>query len=119
MRSVAIEGAMAALPEPGEGPVRYLVNTFERLLLLAAAGGGGGPEAQSRGARRRKKNKATTVASTLTPSPSAEEINVSCPSVASSSDVSFPAIAGVACIPDASYRIRIVLALYIQKVIFG
>ncbi|KAL6620469.1 hypothetical protein ACP70R_035608 [Stipagrostis hirtigluma subsp. patula] len=76
----------------------------EHVRAAPVAGRRGGPEAQNRGARRRKKNKATTVASTLTPSPSAEEINVSCPSVASSSDVSFPAIAGVDCIPDASDR---------------
>ncbi|KAL6846987.1 hypothetical protein ACP4OV_022840 [Aristida adscensionis] len=105
-RSVAMEEAMAVLPEPGEGRVKYLVDTFERLLSLAAAGGGG-PDA-----RRRRKDEAaasattatTASASPSTPPPAAEEIDVSYPSVASSSEVSFP---GVACILDASDRTRI------------
>jgi hypothetical protein len=58
-RSAAMEEAMASLPEPGEGRVKYLVDTFERLLLLA----GGGPEATP----------TTASASTRTP-PEAEEI---------------------------------------------
>jgi hypothetical protein len=54
-----MEEAMASLPEPGEGRVKYLVDTFERLLLLA----GGGPEATP----------TTASASTRTPQ-KAEEI---------------------------------------------
>ncbi|OEL19464.1 hypothetical protein BAE44_0019519 [Dichanthelium oligosanthes] len=103
VRSVAMEEARAGLPEPGEGRVKYLVDTFERLLYLA--GGGGGPEARGRGARRKNEATATatSVSSPATP-PGAEEIDVSYPSIASSSEVSFPAIAGVACILDASDR---------------
>ncbi|XP_025806967.1 uncharacterized protein LOC112885596 [Panicum hallii] len=103
-KSVVVEEAVASLPEPGEGRVKYLVNTFERLLSLAAAGGG--PEARGRGARRtRRKNEANaTSASTPATPPGAEEIDVSYPSIASSSEVSFSAIAGVACILDASDR---------------
>ncbi|XP_062204439.1 microtubule-destabilizing protein 60-like isoform X2 [Phragmites australis] len=105
MRSVAMEEAMVGLPGPGEGRVKYLVHTFERLLSLA----GGGPEARSRGARRRRrKNEATPTArkaseSSSTPT-AADEIDVSYPSIVSSSEVSFPAIAGVPCILDASDR---------------
>ncbi|XP_062202060.1 microtubule-destabilizing protein 60-like [Phragmites australis] len=95
IRSMAMEEAMAGLPEPGEGRVKYLVGTFERLLSLS----GGGPEARSRGARRRRNNDATPTAMTASassPAPQgAEEIEVPYPSVASSSEVSFPAIAGV------------------------
>jgi hypothetical protein len=131
--AVAVEQAMAGLPEPGEGRVKYLVDTFERLLLL---GRGGGPEARGRGARRtavsapstppgakeflaggggpvargrgtRRKNEGTvTAASAPATPPGAEEIDVSYPSIASSSEVSFPGIAGVACILDASDRTR-------------
>jgi len=106
MRGVAVEEAMAGLPEPGEGRVKYLVNTFEKLLSLAAAGGG--PEARGGGARStRRKNEATaTSASAPETPPGAEEIDVSYPSIASSSEVSFPAVAGVACILDASDRTR-------------
>ncbi|KAJ1265975.1 hypothetical protein BS78_08G115500 [Paspalum vaginatum] len=109
-RSVAMEEAMAGLPEPGDGRVKYLVNTFERLLSLAA---GGGPAARNRGASRRRNEPTTTATATTTTttapsSPAtpqgAEEIDVSYPSIASSSEVSFPAIAGVACILDASDR---------------
>ncbi|KAG2630214.1 uncharacterized protein LOC120701574 isoform X2 [Panicum virgatum] len=102
MRSVAAE-AMAGLPEPGEGRVKYLVNTFERLLSLAAAAGGG-PEARGGGAGRENEATATSPASTPATPPGAEEIDVSYPSIASSSEVSFPAVAGVACILDASDR---------------
>uniref|UniRef100_A0A804LQX3 TPX2 C-terminal domain-containing protein n=1 Tax=Zea mays TaxID=4577 RepID=A0A804LQX3_MAIZE len=102
MSVVAMEEAMAGLPEPGEGRVKYLVDTFERLLLL---GGGGGPTARNRGAARRRRKDEATATATLTATPrGAEEIDVSCPSVASSSEVSFPAIPGVACILDASDR---------------
>ncbi|KAG2621666.1 uncharacterized protein LOC120666568 isoform X2 [Panicum virgatum] len=104
MMSVAVEEVMAGLPEPGEGRVKYLVNTFEKLLSLAAAGGG--PEARGGGARStRRKNEATaTSASAPATPPGAEEIDVSYPSIASSSEASFPAVAGVACILDASDR---------------
>ncbi|KAG2630213.1 hypothetical protein PVAP13_3KG498000 [Panicum virgatum] len=108
MRSVAAE-AMAGLPEPGEGRVKYLVNTFERLLSLAAAAGGG-PEARGGGAGRENEATATSPASTPATPPGAEEIDVSYPSIASSSEVSFPAVAGVACILDASDRTRITRA---------
>jgi hypothetical protein len=105
-RVVAMEEAMAGLPEPGEGRVKYLVDTFERLLSL-----GGGPTAWNRGAaaaRRRRKNQGTAAATASSPATprGAEEIDVSHPSIASSSEVSFPAIAGVACILDASDRTR-------------
>jgi hypothetical protein len=103
-RATAMEEAMESLPEPGEGRVKYLVDTFERLLLLA----GGGPEARRGGGSRRRVSEATPTtasASTRTPPPEAEEIDVvSYPS----SEVSFPAIAGVACILDASDRTRCV-----------
>jgi len=106
MMSVAVEEVMAGLPEPGEGRVKYLVNTFEKLLSLAAAGGG--PEERGGGARStRRKNEATaTSASAPATPPGAEEIDVSYPSIASSSEASFPAVAGVACILDASDRTR-------------
>lgn len=115
-RGVGIEEAMAGIPE---GRVKYLVDTFERLLSLA--GGGGGPEARTKGGRiRRTKSevtsgqkkrevtpaaRASSSASSPTPAAAApEEIDVSYPS----SEVSFPAIAGVACILDASDRTRFV-----------
>ncbi|WVZ90914.1 hypothetical protein U9M48_037167 [Paspalum notatum var. saurae] len=107
-RSVAMEEAMAGLPEPGDGRVKYLVNTFERLLSLAAAGD---PAARNRGARRRRNEATTTTTTTTTAAASppatpqgAEEIDASYPYIASPSEVSFPAIAGVACILDASDR---------------
>ncbi|CAL4898419.1 unnamed protein product [Urochloa decumbens] len=154
-RKLAMEETMAGLPEPGEGRVKYLVDTFERLLSLAAGGGapdarggggarsprrvdeaataataastpatphgaeeinvsyasiggGGGPDARGGGARSvRRENEAATAAAASTPvTPrGAEEIDVSSrPSIASCSEVSFPAIAGVACILDASDR---------------
>ena len=103
--SVAVEEVMAGLPEPGEGRVKYLVNTFERLLSLAAAAGGG-PEARGGGAGRENEATATSPASTPATPPGAEEIDVSYPSIASSSEASFPAVAGVACILDASDRTR-------------
>ena len=103
--SVAVEEVMAGLPEPGEGRVKYLVNTFEKLLSLAAAAGGG-PEARGGGAGRENEATATSPASTPATPPGAEEIDVSYPSIASSSEASFPAVAGVACILDASDRTR-------------
>ncbi|CAL4905700.1 unnamed protein product [Urochloa decumbens] len=152
-RKLAMEEAMASLPEPGDGRVKYLVDTFERLLSLAAAGGGldargggatsarrvdkettaaaastpatprgaeeinvscasiggggGGPDARGGGARssRRKNEAAAAAASTPVTPRGAEEIDVSSrPSIASCSEASFPAIAGVACILDASDR---------------
>lgn len=107
MRVVAMEDAMGGLPEPGEGRVKYLVDTFERLLSL----GGGGPMARNRGeARRRTKDEGTATAIATVSLPAtprgAEEIDVSYPSIASSSEVSFPVIPGVACILDASDRTR-------------
>ncbi|RCV19182.1 hypothetical protein SETIT_3G363800v2 [Setaria italica] len=96
-RSATMEEAIAGLPEPGEGRVKYLVDTFERLLFLA---GGDGPEARGRGARR--KNEATVTAASAPATPPGAD--VSYPSIASSSEVSFPGIAGVACILDASDR---------------
>ncbi|CAN6334563.1 unnamed protein product [Urochloa humidicola] len=107
-RKLAMEEAMACLPEPGEGRVKYLVDTFERFLSLAAAGGGvpegrGGGGARS--ARRVDEATATAAASTPVTPRGAEEIDMSSrPSIASCSEVSFPAIAGVACILDASDR---------------
>ena len=107
MRAVALEEAMAGLPEPGEGRVKYLVETFERLLLL---GGGGGPTPRNGGAARRRKDEGTATATVTVSLPAtprgAEVIDVSCPSIASSSEVSFPVIPGVACILDASDRTR-------------
>nr|CAB3466278.1 unnamed protein product [Digitaria exilis] len=112
-RKRTMEEAMAGLPEPGEGRVKYLVVTFDRLLSLAAADDGG-PEARGRGrgARTtRRKDEATATARATSESapempPGAEEIDVSYPSIASSSEVSFPAVAGVACILDTSDRTR-------------
>ncbi|CAN6343475.1 unnamed protein product [Urochloa humidicola] len=107
-KKLAMEEAMAGLPEPGEGRVKYLVDTFERLLSLAAASGGvpegrGGGGARS--ARRVDEATATAAASTPVTPRGAEEIDMSSrPSIASCSEVSFPAIAGVACILDASDR---------------
>lgn len=108
MRVVALEEAMAGLPEPGEGRVKYLVETFERLLLLGGGEGGDGPTARSRGAARTRRNEGTATATVSLPATlrGAEEIDVSYPSIASSSEVSFPAIPGVACILDASDRTR-------------
>ncbi|TVU49574.1 hypothetical protein EJB05_00887, partial [Eragrostis curvula] len=114
-RSVAMEEAMANLPEPGEGRVKYLVDTFERLLSLAD-GCGGGPKARS---GRRTKSEVTPVAarassassSRTPPPPAAEVIDVSYPS----SEVSFPAIAGVACILDASDRTSMIRAVREQR----
>ncbi|KAF8667509.1 hypothetical protein HU200_052704 [Digitaria exilis] len=100
-RKRTMEEAMAGLPEPGEGRVKYLVVTFDRLLSLAAADDGG-PEARGRG---RATARATSESAPEMP-PGAEEIDVSYPSIASSSEVSFPAVAGVACILDTSDRTR-------------
>jgi len=110
MRVVAMEAAMAGLPEPGEGRVKYLVDTFEPFLSLGGGGGGGGPMARNRGAARRRKDEGTATATATVSLPAtprgAEEIDVSYPSIASSSEVSFPVIPGVACILDASDRTR-------------
>uniref|UniRef100_J3NEF1 TPX2 C-terminal domain-containing protein n=1 Tax=Oryza brachyantha TaxID=4533 RepID=J3NEF1_ORYBR len=93
-RSVALREAMVGLPEPGEGRVRYMVDTFERLLSLSSDPG----QQQSRCAtaatrrRRRRKTKKTPEARMTGPSwPPArpDEIDVSYPSIASSSEVSF------------------------------
>uniref|UniRef100_A0A0E0FDF6 RRM domain-containing protein n=1 Tax=Oryza meridionalis TaxID=40149 RepID=A0A0E0FDF6_9ORYZ len=91
-RSVALREAMAGLPEHGDGRVRYLVDTFERLLSLSSD-----PGEQSRSAtrRRRKKKKMPETRKTGSswPPPTttrADEIDVSYPSIASSSEVSFP-----------------------------
>ncbi|CAD6267295.1 unnamed protein product [Miscanthus lutarioriparius] len=62
MTVVAMEEAMAGLPEPGEGRVKYLVDTFERFLSLGGGGGGGGPMARNRGAARRRKGEGTATA---------------------------------------------------------
>ncbi|KAI4987289.1 hypothetical protein ZWY2020_020089 [Hordeum vulgare] len=83
--SAALEEAMAGVPEHGEGRVRYLVDTFERLLSLSrgdreARSGGGA------GRRRRKKESASVPSSPR----KAEEIDMaSYPSIASSSDLSY------------------------------
>ena len=73
-------------------------------------GGGGGPMARNRGAARRRKDEGTATATATVSLPAtprgAEEIDVSYPSIASSSEVSFPVIPGVACILDASDRTR-------------
>lgn len=87
--SATLEEAMAGIPEHGEGRVRYLVDTFERLLSLSR----GDSEAQSRGGAgtRRKKESASVPSSPR----KAEEIDMaSYPSVASSSDLSY-CIAGL------------------------
>ncbi|XP_044968831.1 uncharacterized protein LOC123428727 [Hordeum vulgare subsp. vulgare] len=83
--SAALEEAMAGVSEHGEGRVRYLVDTFERLLSLSCgdretrSGGGAGR-------RRRKKESASVLSSPQ----KAEEIDMaSYPSVASSSDLSY------------------------------
>lgn len=71
----AAEEVMAGIPEHGEGRVKYLVDTFERLLALAAAEGG--PEARTKG-RRTRTEEATPSARmsspvpTRTPSPPAD-----------------------------------------------
>ncbi|KAM3272530.1 hypothetical protein ACQJBY_042578 [Aegilops geniculata] len=79
-----LEEAMAGIPEHGEGRVRYLVDTFERLLSLSR----GDREAQSggRAGTRRRKGSASVPSSPR----KAEEIDMaSYPSVASSSDLSY------------------------------
>jgi hypothetical protein len=96
-RSAAMEEAMTSLPEPGEGRAKYLVDTFERLLSLSLAGGGPGARSGDATKDRRTKSEATPAA--------AEEIDVSS---YPSSEASFPAIAGVACILDAPDRTRFV-----------
>ncbi|CAD6269707.1 unnamed protein product [Miscanthus lutarioriparius] len=67
--------------------------------------------ARNRGAARRRKDEGTATATATVSLPAtprgAEEIDVSYPSIASSSEVSFPVIPGVACILDASDRTRI------------
>ncbi|KAM0862327.1 hypothetical protein ACQ4PT_045327 [Festuca glaucescens] len=82
-----LEVAMTGLPEPGEGRVRYLVDTFERILSLSR---GGNPEVRSRGGAgsRRMMKKAASASSSPR---KAEEMDMaSYPSVASSSsDVSY------------------------------
>ena len=65
MRVMTMEEAMAGLPVPGEGRVKYLVDTFEWLLSLG--GGGGDPTVQNREAARWKKDKATATATVSLP----------------------------------------------------
>uniref|UniRef100_A0A0E0MNY1 RRM domain-containing protein n=1 Tax=Oryza punctata TaxID=4537 RepID=A0A0E0MNY1_ORYPU len=92
-RSVALREAMAGLPEHGDGRVRYLVDTFERLFSLSSD-----PGEQSRSAtRRRRKKKMPEARKTgsswpppLTTTTRVDEIDLSYPSIASSSEVSFP-----------------------------
>ncbi|KAF0887676.1 hypothetical protein E2562_002372 [Oryza meyeriana var. granulata] len=92
-RSVALREAMTGLPEHGDGRVRYLVDTFERLLSLSSD-----PGEQSRGAVRRRRKRmpeARKTGSSWPPPPTTtttkqDEIDVSYPSIASSSEVSFP-----------------------------
>ncbi|KAK1627112.1 hypothetical protein QYE76_001427 [Lolium multiflorum] len=89
-----LEEAMAGVPEPGEGRVRYLVDTFERLLSLSRGG-----EHEAAGPRRRVMMKRAASASS---SPrKAEEMDMaSYPSVASSSsEVSY-------CVADLPRRGR-------------
>ncbi|XP_044978536.1 uncharacterized protein LOC123445592 [Hordeum vulgare subsp. vulgare] len=95
---------MAGVPEHGEGRVRYLVDTFERLLSLsrgdreALSGGGAG--------RRRRNKESASVSSSPR---KAEEIDMaSYPSVASSSDLSY-------CIVGLPRRNRILSSLNIWK----
>jgi hypothetical protein len=88
---------MAGLPEPGEGRVRYLVDTFERLLSLSRRGD---PEKQGRGgagSRRMFKRAASASSSPR----KAEELDMaSYPSVASSSsEISY-------CVADLPRRSR-------------
>lgn len=98
MRSVVIEEAMVGLPKPGDGHIKYLVDTFERLLLLAC---GDGREGRGRDAKCKNKLTATT-ASALAAPLSAMEIDVLYRSIALSSEVFFPTIAGIACIVKAT-----------------
>lgn len=102
MRSAAIEEAMVGLSKPSDSHVKHLVDTFERLLSLAY---GDGREAWGRGARRKNKATATTA---LLPATllGTMEIDVSYRSIASSSEVSFPAIVGIACIVEVTDRTR-------------
>ncbi|XP_066353906.1 uncharacterized protein [Miscanthus floridulus] len=53
MRVVAMENAMAGLPEPGEGRVTYLVDTFERRRPHGAEQRRGEEEEEGRGNRDR------------------------------------------------------------------
>jgi len=56
---------VVVMKEPGEGRVKYLVDTFEWLLSLG--GGGGDPTVQNREAARWKKDKATATATVSLP----------------------------------------------------
>jgi hypothetical protein len=89
-----LEEAMAGLPEPGEGRVRYLVDTFERLLSLSRRGD---PEARSRGGAAGKRRMFKRAASASSSPRKAEEMDMaSYPSIASSSsEISY----GVADLP--------------------
>jgi hypothetical protein len=55
---------------------------------------------------RRKREAIVTVASAPATPPGSDEIDVSYPSIASSSEISFPSNTGVACIFHASDRTR-------------
>uniref|UniRef100_A0ACD5XN17 Uncharacterized protein n=1 Tax=Avena sativa TaxID=4498 RepID=A0ACD5XN17_AVESA len=79
---VTLEEAMAGLPEPGEGRVRYLVDTFERLLSLSR---GGNPEAQSRGGAGSRRMMKRAASASSSPRKAEEMDMASYPSVASSS----------------------------------
>ncbi|CAD6269722.1 unnamed protein product [Miscanthus lutarioriparius] len=68
MRVMTMEEAMVGLPVPGEGRVKYLVDTFKRLLSLGGGGGGGGLTMRNRDAvRRRRKDEATATATVSLP----------------------------------------------------
>jgi len=57
---------VVVMKEPGEGCVKYLVDTFEWLLSLG--GGGGDPTVRNREAARRwRKDKATVTATVSLP----------------------------------------------------
>uniref|UniRef100_A0ACD5Y6R8 Uncharacterized protein n=1 Tax=Avena sativa TaxID=4498 RepID=A0ACD5Y6R8_AVESA len=79
---VTLEEAMAGLPEPGEGRVRYLVDTFERLLSLSR---GGNPEAQGRGGAGSRRMMKRAASASSSPRKAEELEMASYPSVASSS----------------------------------
>jgi hypothetical protein len=62
MRVMAMEEAMAGLPVPGEGRVKYLVDTFKKLLSLGGSGGGLTMRNKDVVRRRRRKEEATVTA---------------------------------------------------------
>ncbi|CAM0949393.1 unnamed protein product [Alopecurus aequalis] len=90
---VTLEEAMAGLPEPGEGRVRYLVDTFERLMSLSR-----GSNLEAQGTLRRMMKKAASASSS--PRKPEEMDMASYPSVASSSsEISY-------CVADLPRRNR-------------